>query len=642
MTAKPQALQIATLLDSQRDSADAEHHKEGIRLLLKKILPEDLFYKEDLSPQKLSYLSDSLPLIKWSEPSHAPGNLSILLLAKYRQNGAQFFYDMASRWLIPNKKLNVDLFFTADFSLPEISRNHLTVAEIIIRLKNEQELEEVRKNQKAVDTEIRLGVVSNYHANRILEFKGLPMEGKIAMIQEKIGSLIQSRSKDFDKNIFSQMQRFLISCVDEFKSSRDYHHISRIISVLYLLRKMLKQKVESFPRKRHLMLKFLKTRLSFPGSEKNVLGLLIGLNFLRDNELFEKMHLVNALKSHLPYVKPVDNSFIVDRSRENNIQTMYMEIEKEDGEDFSHDEIQLLRLALPEQLKGHIEYLMHPIFMPRNEEEILRNITVLARQLKYVSDIPQVIISFDEQLKGELSFTVIALRLLKEGAPGMEETVKAVHSNARVLIDRTRKVGTLRKSYTKEASVLRILLPVEDYFRPDLSVDLYRARKDVASLLTKLLGDMRDYNGGMIYQQNEHFTALKNCLGPLSPANELLQKFFYALAPAHMRSVLDVDALKNFFLMLLQVLRKDQAFVKKSDWLMKEESKGSYVVFPSRDQIQKKRVQLAVEALSIPSHKLISFSFDAQDFPVMGYLFLTDDKEKQKEFTQAIEASLDF
>lgn len=603
------------------------YHKEGICLLLERLLPKDL-----------THLSDSLPIVKWEEMGDA---FSISLLCKQRPNASSFFYDMVTRWLIQEKRLHAEVFFSADFNMPEISPHTLSIAEIIVRFKTTQEIEEARKNIRSMDTEIRLGVVSSYHANRILEFKGLPAEGKIAMIQEKIGSLIRSRSKDFDKNIFSQMQKFLVSCVDEFKSLRDYHHISRIISVLYLIRKNLMQKTKAFPNRRHLMLKFVKTRLVFPGHEKNVLGLLIGLNFLRETELFEKTHLINALKSHLPKAKPVENSFILERSRENNIQTLYMEIEKEEGEDFTHEEIQILRGSLPEQLKGHIEHLMHPIFMPRNEEEILRNIMVLSRQLRYVNDIPQVIISFDEQGHKELGFTVIALRVLRTEGKGIEELVKSFGGKAKIVVDRVKKVGTLRGKYAKEASVLRVLLPLEEYFRPDQSVDLYRARKETAHFLAHMLGEIRDYNGGMIYHQNEHFTALKASLGKLLFAHEaLLEKFFYAITPAHMRSVLDVEILKTFFLMLLQLFRKEREFLKKSDFLFKEDAKGVYVVFPVTDSLLKNRVEIEMEKRKVPSHTLISFSLDVQDFPCMGYLFLTDDKEKQQEFLRSFTLDL--
>ena len=56
---------------------------------------------------------------------------------------------------------------------------------------------------------------------------------------------------------------------------------------------------------------------------------------------------------------------------------------------------------------------MPPVFMPRNEEEIMRNIVSLSDQIKYLRDIPQVFITFDEQTTANLFFTIIMVRLLK-------------------------------------------------------------------------------------------------------------------------------------------------------------------------------------------------------------------------------------
>lgn len=619
---------MAELVISMLSKGD--HYKEIVRSLLNRVLPDS----------ELGSINDHLPIVKWSGLDQTvPCNLSILLFCKHRPNGTEFFYDLISRWLLPPKQTPVEMFFSADFHLPEVSQSPFSIAEIIVQIKHAEDQELIKKNWKAIDTEIRLGILSSYQANRILEFKGLPQEGKIAMIQEKIGSLIQTRAGDYDQNIFSEMQRFLVSCMEEFKSLRDYHHISRIISILYLLRKTIQQKTLSFPNRRHLLVKFVKTRLAKESWEKNVLGILIGLNFIKENEVFEKTHLINALKN-LPGIKPVDNSFILDRSRENNIQTLYMEIEKEDGNDFSLDEIQTLKESLPHLLKGHIEYLMHPIFMPRNEEEILRNIMVLSRQLKYIHDIPQVIISFDEQVRSELSFTVISIRLLKAPGSDMETKIKKYQGKARVQIDRIRTLGALRKKYPKEATVLRVMLPVDEYFRSDHSVDLYKARKDVAEVMNYLLGNMRDYNGGMIYQQNEQYTVLKAALGISLSSHELiLEKFFYALTPAHMRSVLDVETLKTFFLLLLQLFKKD-TLGSKPDFLFKEEPKKLFLVLPVMNSTQKKDMDHTIDKLAIPSHNLVSFYIDTFDASYAGYLFLSEDKEKQKKFLQELQGFL--
>ena len=91
-----------------------------------------------------------------------------------------------------------------------------------------------------------------------------------------------------------------------------------------------------------------------------------------------------------------------------------VEIEKKDGSPFSLEEMKELKKTLPYELKESVESVLHPVLMPRNEEEIMRNILLLSQQLKYISDLPQVIISFNAQTEQALQFTMILLRILRE------------------------------------------------------------------------------------------------------------------------------------------------------------------------------------------------------------------------------------
>jgi hypothetical protein len=616
---------------------NAEYYRDGAQDLIQRLVPHSMLEATGahLAAERLKF-ADALPLICWSDLSKAPCTLSVLLLCKYRLNACNFFYDMISRWLLPQRRINVEVFFASDVRLPHLSDDLLSVAEIVVYLKSAQDVEEVRRNLHAIETEIRLGVVSNYHARRILEFKGLSNDGKTAMIQEKIGSLIQSHSKDFDRGIFSQMQQFLVTCREEFKKGRDYHHISRMISNLYSLRKVLKQNVESSPNRRHVSVKFLKTRLlplHTADVEKSVLGVLVGLNFLGEHELFEETHLTAAIQKHLPMVRMVPGSFFIERESDASIQTLYLEIEKVKGFDFNLDEVQLLRNSLPDQIKGHIEQLTHPIFMPRNEEEVLRNIMALSRQLRYVNDLPQVIISFDEQKKDHLSFTVILLRILGEDAPTVETLFTKSHTQLKYLPDRVRRVGQLRRKYVKEATVFRTLVPSSTFLRNDRSVDFYKAREHVLHELTRIVGEMRDYNGGMIYKQNEVLCALKASLGRIAVShNILIEKFFYALMPMEMRTVLDTEPLKQFFLLLLQA--------KKHDLQQKKQDiKKSLVVTPIYNPLKKKQIENAIANLRLPAHQLVSFSLEIHETQFLGHLLLSEDPLLRSNFLAVFEYS---
>lgn len=620
---------------------EAEYYRDGAQDLIKRMVPADLLEASGvgLASQRARF-ADMLPLIAWSDLSKAPCALSVLLLCKYRLNACNFFYDMVSRWLLPQKRVNVELFFASDVRLPHLSEDLLSVAEIVVHLRSAQDVEEVRRNLHAVETEIRLGVVSNYHARRILEFKGMSADGKTAMIQEKIGSLIQSHSKDFDQGIFSQMQHFLVTCPEDFKNARDYHHISRIISNIYSVQKLLKQNVESMPGKRHILLKFLKTRLTPPRQkERSVLGILAGLNFLRDHEVFETSHLVSAIHKNLPQVRAVEGSTFVEKTPQSPCQTVYLEIEKTDGTDFGLEEIQQLRSSLPDQIKAHIEQLTHPIFMPRNEEEVLRNIMALSRQLRFVNDIPQVTITFDEQKGGDLAFTVVLLRVQGESDPSLPELFAAKRSALKFVPDRVRRVGQLRRKYVKEAAVFRTLVSSRPFLRNDHSVDLYKARESVLKEICRIVGEVRDYNGGMILKQNESLNHLKEALGRVgAQQNLLVEKFFYSLTPTEMRSVLETESLKQLFLLLLQAMKSDLNQYKRcGDWVYKQDAKRALAVIPQFDSQKKKKLLAQFEQAGIAVQQLVTFSLDAHETSYGGYMLLKESKEEQEKFLNALQ-----
>lgn len=617
------------------------YHKEGVKELLRKTLPENILSQKgscfEVQEGVATLLHQSLPLVKWiiNEESHS---LSAILLCTYRLGAASFFYHMLSRWLVPYKQIPIEVFFTADFSLPQIDHNSLTIAEISIRAKDRLEWEEIKKSMQSLDTEIRLGVLSSYHANRILESKGFAVDKKTTMIQEKIGSLI--RSRDFDKSIFSQMQRFLVNCKEEFKAVRDYHHISRIISIFHLIRKMLLQKIEVLPKERHLIVKFLKSKIQ--EGKRSVLGISIGLNFLQEHEVLEEAHLMRVIRQYLPQAKEVEHSFFIDQVAGSSIQTLYIEIEK-DGE-FSNEDIQILRSTLPGCLKESIQSLTHPLFMPRNEEEILRSIMTLSSQLRYVKDLPQVIIRFDEQKGGDITFTVVLLRILHSKSTKIKELLDNLPEGWQSSIETTKKIGVLRRKYTKEANVVRFSMPAKPYLRLDHSVDLYKARKAILTHLMQHLGEVRDYNGGIIHKETELLQQLKASMGEMSRRYDLLiEKFFYSVVPAQKRCILPMDLLQNAFHLFLQTIQKGQSLKEeKTELLCKEEKNYAFAFFWSKNKVVHKKIIDEIKAFDLPSHESVMLRSEYAELPIFGLILLSEDKVLQKRLLDQLEKSFSF
>lgn len=617
-----------------------ENYKHTLQELLQSALPEKfLTHPQDLKDKHRAFLLESLPLIEWSNPKDSTHFL-ISLICKHRIGASQFFYDMINRYLLFPKQLNSDVFYSCDFYLKEILDEKLIFCQMGIVLNSQEEVEKIHQNKRLIETEIRLGVLSGYHATRIAQFKGLSSDDKTAMIQDKIVSLIQARKEGCDSSIVSQMQRFLVSCKEEFKSDRDPTHISKIISILDLLRKLLVQKVSASPDKRHAIVKLLKTAVNENGKKRAVLGVLVGINILKEYEIFEESHLIKAISHFIAQIKPIKNSFFIDRNKEKKIQVLYLEIEKEDTSDFTIEEVGFLREGLEEKIKGHVESLIHSVFMPRNEEEVLRNMVTLSRQLKYVQDIPQVIISFDQQQGSSLGFTVVFLRVLKSNSPSIASILEKKKPKLKATVERVRKLGLIRKRYAKEASVFRVSLPSHSFLRDDHSIDLYKARNFILLELFSMFGEVRDYNGGMIDKQNQVFSSLKTLLGELgNNNNELLEKFFYSIRPVEMRSVLDPLHLKNLFFLFINLLkRKTHLNYEQNRMLIKCDQKGVYIAIKLKTILEKKQIDQTLEKLGFASFELIRLFLQEEE--CFGLILLSDEKEKQKTFLEQLRLSL--
>ena len=631
------ALDFSLLLPSDKELAFS--YKQVAENLLSFLFTEPFFDKT--LQEKQSFLENQSPIIFFSDFEN--DQVEIIALCKKRESVVGFFYEMISRYLLPYKLVKLPAFFSCDLSFTDFSEDVFTLLHSTITISAEEK-EEILKNKKAIDIELRLGLSSNYHANRIMEFKGLSEDKKTTMIQEKIAALIRSRSKDFGKSIFSHMQHFLVTSTDDFKRKRDYHHLSRIISVFFFMRKLIKKKSETLPNKRHLMVKFLKTKLREETEEKNVLGILVALNFLKQHEVFEKQHLIRAIKQYIPNIRTVEDSYFLQRRDKNQIQTLYLEIERKDGKDFNFDEISLLRHRLPAYLSQNIEHLVYPIFMPRNEEEVMKNILTLSRQLRFIHDMPQVIITFDEQTEKDLSFTVILARVQRLSSISLEKMCSENRVKFSFQLDRIKKVGVIRRKYIKEATVFHALVPIKEYLRMDNFVDLKKARKSILSELNNLFGEVRDFNGGMIAKQDEGFVDLKKGLEKIEKEQVLiLEKYFYAIRPVAMALTTPKKILQSFFLMFLNAIKREKARpIKQKDLLFKQDSSALYLIVSSTKTALKQHLDETIEKMDLLSSEVFSFVLSFESMTYLGYVYLSEKNESQKRFLSSVQLALDF
>lgn len=586
-------------------------HSQVIEASLRQLFPDSLFFEEEFDSK--------LPIFRWFWKD---GYLSLHLVCRHRLNVGKFFYEMIHRWLLPGRRLDVEFFFSSDFKFAQ-SPHLCTLAEMAIRLDPEIDQDHVEHNLRVIETEIRLGMVSVYHASRLLEMHLLSAQEKNGILQEKISKLIQRNPDEIDYDIFGELQHFTVMSKDEFKTPRDPHHLSRLVTLFYLFRKSIERDQEKRPDKRHIRLKLATVKLDLPWGLKKVLGVSVALNFLRPNELFEERHLFRALQNGLSGIKAVPDSFFVNEGTDDKIHTLYLEIEKENGQDFSSVELHHFRRFLPEELKRTVEVPLNSLFMPRNEEEVIRHIVSLSGQLRFVKDLPQVILIFDEQKEGDLYFTVLLVRILYPTSSSIQALFSKEDSFMTYIPDRVKRVGMLRKRYPKEATIFRLKFSSKPFLRDDHSVDLFRARQSIIQELQRLVGEVRDYNGGMIAKQIELLGFLQQLIGEDRASRRLLESFFHAIYPIESRSIVPPEQLKKLFFLWKQLLDDPSQKI-----VMDQDELAVYVMARSGHLPE-------IDPANFVEMQLIS-ARPEQEEKFLGYLFFSQDVTERECFLENI------
>lgn len=637
--------EIITTFSASGSHSRYDHYHALILCCLKKILPAEFFITKEENPETIVDVSEQfrgmLPIVKTIPSESVEGHISFFMLCKYRPNASKFFVEMMSRWLVPGKHLDLLMIYAVNFRI-ELSGEVYTLCEVIVQLTEPADLFEMQRSLPIIETEVRLGLESAYHARRILEIKGLTADEKTATIQDYASYLVRRLPQTFHRDLFTEMQHMLVICSEEFKHDRSARHLSRIIGAHYVFRKELLEAAKEMPERRHLRLRLFPSTIQQEGEVQAVLSVLVGVNFLNDKEVFEEQHLLTAVQNYLPSIKAVKGSFYANRRGTEHICTVYLEIRKVDGGRFTPEEMKLLRKELIVDLKDRIGYLMHPVFMPRNEEEIMRNVLSLSHQIKYIRDLPQVFISFDEQTHSHLFFNLILVRVSVPGSPSIEELFKKSETSLEYIHDRCKMVGVLRNKYTKEASIFRVKLSNRNFLRLDHSIDLYKARQYVVDELTLAIGEIRDYNGGMISKQHELLCSLREVLSKdgVKYNDLLLENFFYSLTPVIMRTVLDPHALKKIFQMLLQSI--EQGFFSEEECVVRMDADENfvYVMLTVTDLSIKEELSRALNKLPRQSASLATSFVQVHNIPYLGYVYRCDDPHTQNLFTRTVQLTL--
>ena len=234
------------------------------------------------------------------------------------------------------------------------------------------------------------------------------------------------------------------------------------------------------------------------------------------------------------------------------------------------------------------------------------------------------------QEKLNLIFTVLLVRIWHPDLVPIPKKFKRNKQEIYIKEREEKTVGHVRKSIPKKGYILDICCPKEEYLRADFSLDLTRARRDVFAFITDIVGEVRDFNGGMISKQNEALVDLKRALLQNNFSDDfLVENFFYSFIPRFMQCIIPTPALKHSFLLMVEALEHDFNdtiyFIKTITW-----ERYFIITVSTINQSFKEFIEDKVSSVDFDSSSLAISYTNTHEIPVLSYI-LNFSEQNQSE-----------
>lgn len=466
--------------------------------------------------------------------------------------------------------------------------------------------------------------------------KRLPLEGQTPTAFQLLEKLYHRLPSIFDRSIFKELDRLTANLEDDYTNQRPSNFFAKLAYSICWIRKKISRDVTLSPLKDHYDIRLFASSLHFTFGSKPVLGVLAHAHLKNKYESLDEEHLLFAIRKTVSEAQLIKGSVYLFQSPQTGIKTLYFEVDKRSGLPFTSDEIRRLKRLLKQEIKYCVEHLAPLTFMTRNEEEVLRNILTLSREIHQFSDLPQVMISFDRQTSQEAIFTIILVRVCYQGQTDVSEYFMQPQEGFTYFSERYQIVSYLEKIHPIEAHVFRIhLIKDLSLLRSDLSLNFYLARQKITALLLEAIGEFRDFNGGMILKQRERLV----CFNELFPQTlfqnpDLIENFFYSISPIEAQATLPLSSLQSLFELFLEAL--DVSIVKPSDYFLKSHQTGDqlFLMIRTPDVSFKETVEQIFTNLQLNHLKTAESSIHLQNTYFLGYI-ITPTK-KQNTLLQAV------
>lgn len=613
---------IKATMPQRKTHKGFDAYVKSMESLVCETIPESVAAVHEASmfiPYETSFekLNSALPIVQLSEETEAPCLLSLRVLARdeYAHGIGLFLCQMINEKLLPGKRTAITFLRSLNFKFIIKPKGNYYIIEFFLNVETAKDLETIKKNFPRFEEEIRLTTLGVEHARRVVLAKGHNLEEKRMILIENFTSLLKNASdfdrktlfndvqelllkgmheeypdkipdhllpyidakpKTFDHHIFSEVLSYSHLFHDAFSSNRSLSHLSKVVSYLYLFRKMITHNVKIKPKERSLSFKLISYKLK----GKPTLAFLLGVNLIQGYERLEEKDLIGAIQKVVPDALLVPETTMMNEESHKRVVTLYLEMQKNDGSSFSSEVIKALKKKIPKEIRNSLSRVKEGLRIV--DDETTRNILSLTKEIYSIHDPAKIVIQYHHQTETHLYFTALLARLqTPEGTP------LSFSSEGPITIRKSERkvVGILKNRYVKEIYLFDLALQKGQ-------LDIKTGREKTFEFFKKKLKKLHDFNGGMIVRKYENLAAFKALL-PLPYPDTLVENYFYSISPSFMQTLASPQILRKHFGMILPLL--DDEPLGEGPLVIAEET---MLLFVTKEEEFIKEMEKRVDSLS--------------------------------------------
>lgn len=523
--------------------------------------PESQAIAKDFIAKSLKKIWGKLPLVLshphlfplvWSQCDESDGSqINLFCLGPFQNRFFKYFYEYCLRLCEPDIVDPISL-FAIDFMIHFKETNQrLTLCQVCIDLPSPNLIPRLEKKLHQSTSYLKQGpLVLLFDNPTDLEKEPLEEEHR-TRLYDLLSRANNKVPESFKPFITTKLQQLLASSPRLFLYERGPRHLVNL--AVQLAHMQSKAQGSEKTAKRRAWVHHTSRWIHGLKRPQKIECWVITLNFLKANEVLEERHFLQIFKRLASSLQRI-HFFTTFRDPENKLIHFYAEVLSDVFEKNNLKRLPSLESWISREIVNKVERKPLAVFTARNEEESLKWLTTLSKEISSKTDIPQIALIFHNQTDEKLVFHLLIARVLLPSTPSLQNLLshEVFEHEISYHFDKIKKIES--PHLTKELCLIEIEISKSPFLREDFCVNIQKARLWLLRSLQSILGPLRDYNGGLVAKQQEMFEIIEQEIrsGPLSSSLTVFEDFFFNLQPAPMISSFEPLLLLDWMSSLIQ------------------------------------------------------------------------------------------